>query len=65
MAEGGISEAVAGDVSHAEAAVTMLDGCIAAFGRVGGVKAREGSVKASDRSKRLKLADGEGVKAKT
>jgi hypothetical protein len=35
-AEGGICEAVAGDVSHADDVVTMLDGCIAAFGRTGG-----------------------------
>ena len=35
-AEGGICEAVAGDVSHADDVVTMLDGYIAAFGRTGG-----------------------------
>ena len=35
-AEGGICEVVAGNVSHADEIVTMLDGCLAAFGRTGG-----------------------------
>jgi hypothetical protein len=34
--EGSICEAVAGDVSRADDVATMVDGCIAAFGRTGG-----------------------------
>jgi len=33
-AEGGICEAVAGNVSHTEDVAAMVDACIAAFGRI-------------------------------
>jgi hypothetical protein len=62
-AEDGICEVVAGNVSRAISPPWSMAASRHLAGR--GVKAREGSVKASDRSKRLKLAEGEGVKAKT
>jgi hypothetical protein len=45
-AEGGLYEAVTGNVSRTDDIATRVDGRIAAFGRTG-VKAREGSLKAS------------------
>jgi hypothetical protein len=62
-AEGGICEVVAGNVSRAISPPRSITASRDLTGRR--VKACEGSMKASDRSKRLKLADGEGVKAKT
>jgi len=62
-AEDGICEVVAGNWSLAISPPWSMAASRHLAGR--GVKAREGSVKASDRSKRLKLADGEDVKAKT
>jgi hypothetical protein len=62
-AGGRICEVVAGNVSRAISPPWSMAASRDLTGR--GVKAREGSVKASDRSKLLKLADGEGVKAKT
>jgi hypothetical protein len=62
-AEDGICEVVAGKVSRA----ISLPWSLAASRHLAGrrVKAREGVGEGFNRSKRLKLADGEGVKAET